>query len=428
MSADRPGSGVEAGRARALRLFRTGLAAADPEAAVRRSLDADPPAGLGDALVLAAGKAALGMLDGASGWIAALPRRPEILVTTNRENARAEAGAASSGPPGDRRPALPPSALFVAGHPVPDAEGLRAARAFEAALRAAGPETRVLLLLSGGASALLPSPAPGLTLEDEAGVARLLLSSGASIGEVNLVRQQLSTLKGGGLARLAAPAAVTALILSDVVGDDLRAIGSGPTAGALGTRADAAALCRDLGIWDALPEAARARLGSGESPAPTPEADNRVVGSNAISLAAMGRAAPDARVHAEPLVGDVSDAAARLLALPPGVHLLGGETTVRVTGAGMGGRNQELALRVARGLRPGDVFLSAGTDGRDGPTDAAGGVVDAGTVGRIRAAGLDVEALLADNDAHRALAASGDLLVTGGTGTNVADLQVLARR
>ena len=434
MTAGDPGSRLAADRALALRLFRAGLAAADPEAAVRRALDAGPPEASGGALVLAAGKAALGMLDGASGWIAALPEPPVVLVTTNRENARATRREARAERPrsraadaaGGRSPARCPT-VFLAGHPVPDAEGLRAARAFEAALRAAGPGTRVLLLLSGGASALLPSPAPGLTLEDEAAVARLLLASGASIGEVNLVRQHLSTLKGGGLARLAAPAPVTALILSDVVGDDLRAIGSGPTAGPLGTRAEAAALCRALGIWGALPQATRARLGSDEPPTPTPEADNRIVGSNAISLAAMGRAAPEARVHAEPLVGDVSDAAHRLLALPPGLHLLGGETTVRVTGMGTGGRNQELALRAAMGLRPGDVLLSAGTDGRDGPTDAAGAVVDEGTAGRIRAAGLDLDALLTDNDAHRALAASGDLLVTGGTGTNVADLQVLVR-
>ena len=190
-----------------------------------------------------------------------------------------------------------------------------------------------------------------------------------------------------------------------MVGDDLRAIGSGPTAGPLGTRAHAAALCCELAIWDALPAPARARLCADEPAEPVPAADNRIVGSNAISLAAMGAACPEARVHAEPLVGDVADAAARLLALPPGLHLLGGETTVRVTGAGRGGRNQELALRVAMGLRPGDVLLSGGTDGRDGPTGAAGGLVDAGTVGRIRTAGLDPQALLADNDAHRALEA-----------------------
>ena len=417
-------AGLGADRALAERLFRAGLAAADPEAAVRQALAADPPEAGGGALVLAAGKAALRMLDGASEWMARLVRPPTVLAVTSRENV----GAASRAMGRGHAPDGSDPTLFVAGHPVPDGEGLRAARRFEEALRAAGRGDRVLLLLSGGASALLPSPAPGLTLEDEAATARALLASGASIEQVNLVRQHLSTLKGGGMARLAAPAGVTALILSDVVGDDLRAIGSGPTAGPLGTREEAAALCRDLGIWDALPPAVRTRLRSGAPAEPVTPADNRLIGSNAISVAAMAAAAPEARRHDEPLVGDVAGAAARIAALPPGVHLLGGETTVRVTGTGSGGRNQELALRVALALRGPFAFLSAGTDGRDGPTDAAGAVVDEGTAGRIGAAGLDAAARLADNDSHPALAASGDLLVMGGTGTNVADLQVLVRR
>lgn len=399
-------------RALARRLFEAGLAAADPEAAVRRALAEEPPEAPDGALVLAAGKAALRMLAGASDWIEALPRPPETLVVTNRENLHP----------------TPDATVFGAGHPMPDEEGLRAGRAFEAALRAAGPGVRVLLLLSGGASALLAAPAPGLSLEDEAEAARLLVASGAAIEEVNLVRQHLSTLKGGGLARLAAPASVIALILSDVVGDDIRAIGSGPTAGPLGTRAEAAALCEKLDLWEALPEAVRARLRADEPQAPTPPADNRIVGSNRLSLEAMAAACPGATLHPEPLVGDVSEAAARLLGCPPGVHLFGGETTVRVRGHGLGGRNQELALRVALAASEPLVFLSAGTDGRDGPTDAAGAVVDEATAGRIRATGLDPDALLAENDSHRALEASGDLLVTGGTGTNVADLQVLVRR
>ena len=464
---ERSEDGRREDRALALRLFEVGLAAADPAAAVRGALASDPPDGGGGAIVLAVGKAARRMLDGAAGWIAGLAEPPLVLAVTNRENAGASSAeldgrplgstdAASRDPtvldeprpaPGEDEspeadarvrvarplrlgaaPVAPGSALVVAGHPVPDAGGLRASRMVEAAAREAGGGTRLLLLLSGGASAMLPAPAEGLTLEDEAATARLLLASGAPIERMNLVRQHLSTLKGGGLARLAAPAEVTALILSDVVGDDLGAIGSGPTAPPLGTPAEARALCRDLGLWDRLPGAVRARLSADEPPAPTPEADNRIVGSNALSLAAMGRACPEARLHAEPLVGDVADAAARLLALPVGLHLLGGETTVRVTGRGLGGRNQELALRVALGMRGPSTFLSAGTDGRDGPTDAAGAVVNEGTAARIRSAGLDPEALLADNDSHRALGASGDLLVTGGTGTNVADLIVLKRQ
>jgi hydroxypyruvate reductase len=141
----------------------------------------------------------------------------------------------------------------------------------------------------------------------------------------------------------------------------------------------------------------------------------------------MAAAHPAATRHAEPLTGDVAEAAARIAASGPGVHLFGGETTVRVSGDGLGGRNQELALRVALSLEGPFAFLSGGTDGRDGPTDAAGGLVDEGTAARIAAAGLDAAEILARNDSNRALAASGDLLVTGGTGTNVADLQVLVR-
>ena len=427
-------------RARALRLFEAGLAAADPVAAVRGALATEPP-GADSTLVLAVGKAALRMLDGAAGWIAALPRAPLVLAVTNRENAGAPSdggggGPAAGGPGADAARPLalpgvaldPRSALVVAGHPVPDAGGLRASRLIEAAAREVGRESRVLLLLSGGASAMLPAPADGLTLEDEAATARLLLASGAPIERVNLVRQHLSTLKGGGLARLAAPARVLALILSDVVGNDLRTIGSGPTAPPLGTRAEAAALCRELGFWGGLPEPVRAHLLRDAAPVGTPEAEHRIVGSNALSLRAMGAAAPGATVHEAPLTGDVAAAAARLLLLPAGLHLLGGETTVRVTGGGLGGRNQELALRVALRGRGSLTCLSAGTDGRDGPTDAAGAVVDEGTAGRIRAAGLDPERLLSENDSHRALDAAGDLVVTGGTGTNVADLQVLIRR
>ena len=398
-----------ADRALALRLFEAGLAAADPEVVVRRALRRAPPPAPGGALVLAAGKAALRMLDGASDWIADLPRPPEIVAVTNREN-------------------LPePGAAIAGGHPIPDEGSLEAGRAFVAALGRAGEEMRVVLLLSGGASALLAAPAPGLTLADKAEASRLLIASGASIEEVNLVRQQLSALKGGGLSRLAAPAPVTALILSDVVGDDPRAIGSGPAAAPLGTRTEAAALCKRLGVWERLPAGVRRHLASMGAAEPVPAADLRIVGSNAASVAAMAAAHPEAVRHGEPLVGDVAEAAARIAACGPGVHLFGGETTVRVTGGGLGGRNQELALRVAMATEGPFAFLSGGTDGRDGPTEAAGAVVDEGTLGRIEAAGIDPGAALAENDSNRALAAAGDLLVTGGTGTNVADLQVLVR-
>jgi hydroxypyruvate reductase len=399
-------------RARAEGLFRIGVAAADPAGAVARALaDFAPPPGR--LVVVAVGKAALRMAG------AALERLPasRAVVVTNNENAGPLAGAA----------------VHAAGHPVPDARGLAAGEAVIAAVSGLGEGDALLALISGGGSALLPAPVAGVPLADKAAVNRLLLASGAPIEAMNLVRQNLSRLKGGGLARLAAPARVTALILSDVVGDDLRAIASGPTVAPLGDAAAAAAVLRAHGIWDDCPASVRAHLAAARPAPPVPEADNRLIGSNALSVAAMAAAAPGARVPGGALVGDVAEAAARIVAEGgPGVTLRGGETTVRLTGRGLGGRNQELALRVAlaaeaAGWPPGWAFLSGGTDGRDGPTEAAGGLVDAGTLARIRAAGLDPAALLADNDSNRALAAAGDLVVTGGTGTNVADLQVLIR-
>ena len=398
----------------ARQLFTAGVAAADPSGAVRRALEkasvAAPPGGR--LVVIALGKAALGMARAAM----AAARPDAVLVVTNYENA-AE---------------LPGAQVMASGHPVPDARGEAAARRVEALLGDLGPGDRVLALISGGGSALLPAPAPGLTLEDKARVNRLLLASGAEITEMNLVRQQLSRLKGGGFLRVAAPAGVTALILSDVIGDDLRVIASGPTVAPIGTQAEARAALQARGIWEDLPESVRAHLSAPSEAPDLPTADNRLIGSNAQSVVAMAAAAPDAQVIEAPLEGDVAEAAARIAALGPGTWLMGGETTVVLRGTGRGGRNQELALRVAllaeaRGWVPGWVFLSGGTDGRDGPTDAAGGLVDAGTLGRIRAAGLDPQALLARNDSYAALQAAGDLLITGATGTNVADLQVLIR-
>ncbi len=421
-------------RQQAERLFRAGVAAADPVRAVRVALArrplAPPPEG-GVTHVIAVGKAARGM---AAAALPSVPAPGRALVVTNRENARPLEGAE----------------VMAAGHPVPDEAGLAAARAVIALLGEAGARDRILTLISGGGSALLPAPVEGITLEDKAEVNRLLLASGADIHAMNLIRQQLSRLKGGGFLALAAPAGVRALLISDVIGDDPRVIASGLTAPPLGTRAEARALLERLGVWEALPEAVRAHLERPEPPAlPLPEADNEIIASNAVSLAAMARAArslgADARVRVfpAPLTGDVADAARRIMDFAgsgPGICLFGGETTVRLgrqggepgKGAGRGGRNQELALRLAllaeaAGWRD-YAFLSGGTDGRDGPTDAAGGLVDGATPARIRAAHVDPQAALARNDSYHALKAAGDLLITGPTGTNVADLQVLIRR
>ncbi|MCL1629271.1 DUF4147 domain-containing protein [Roseibaca sp. V10] len=392
--------------------FQAAVAAADPAGGVARAFaDAAFTMPKGRVFVLSVGKAAGAMMDAA---LAALPKPHAALVVTNYENAGRVDGAR----------------VMAAGHPVPDENGLQAGLAVQKMLARTTRDDAVLVLVSGGGSALLPAPVSGVTLEEKAEVNRLLLGAGLDITQMNMVRQHLSRLKGGGLLQTASPAPVTALILSDVVGDDLHVIASGPTVAPIGTRADAMRLLEDHGLWARVPESVRTVLRRDDAPHSLPEAANYLVGSNAQSVAAAARALPGALADPVPLVGDVAEAAARIVALAdrPGVTVLGGETTVTLRGTGAGGRNQELALRVALALhgRPGWRLLSGGTDGRDGPTDAAGAVVDGETIARIQAAGGDADALLANNDSYAALALANDLLITGGTGTNVADVQILA--
>lgn len=401
-------------RDRARGIFAAGVAAADPYQAVDRALQAEPVRGAGKLLVLAVGKAAMRMAQAAVAHVSGA----EIIVITNYENAQE----------------LDFAKVFSAGHPVPDQEGLNAARWVITKLQALERGDQVLALISGGGSALLPAPPVGITLQDKAEVSRQLLSCGADIGDMNLIRQQISTLKGGGLLRIAAPAQVRALILSDVAGDDLRLIASGPTVSPAGTREQARKLLKSYAVWDDLPASVQAHLSAAapELP-PLPKAGNRLVGSNSMSVEAMGQRAGKADIHPGPLTGDVAQAAGIIMKSGAGITLYGGETTVKLTGTGLGGRNQELALRVAllaeqQGWGDDWVFLSGGTDGRDGPTDAAGGIVDGGTLKRMRDAGVSPEAMLANNDSYHALEAADDLLITGATGTNVADLQVLIRR
>lgn len=404
-------------RAEALRLIGAGIDAADPARAVSGAIDevlADPPQPGGAWRVIALGKAARAMAG------AALSRLPSAraLVITN----------AGNDAPLDR------AEILVAGHPVPDAAGEAAARRVEGVLRSCRPADRLLALISGGGSAMLPAPVEGISLADKQQVNRLLLGSGADIEQTNLIRQALSRLKGGGWLRACA-APVSALILSDVPGDDLRVIASGPTAAPIGSVAEAAAMARGLGLWDRLPDTVRRALMRPGDRTAGRAARNILVGSNARSVAAM--AAAGARPGGVPLAGDVEHCAHALLsacrAAPPGAALaFGGETTVVLTGDGMGGRNQELVLRFARaaeagGLPGGWVFASVGSDGRDGPGEAAGGIVGPGTLSRMRAAGIDPDAALARNDSTPALKAAGGLVITGATGTNVADLAVFLR-
>lgn len=406
-------------RERARALFQVACQAADPGRALSRALVSAPlptPASGGRLLLVAVGKAAVPMaetlLKTAGGQVA------KAIVVTNRENARPVAGAQ----------------VFAAGHPVPDRAGATAALAVETLLLTAGPADRVVALISGGGSALLPAPVAGVSLEDKAAVNRLLLAGGLDITRMNLVRQALSRLKGGGLLRSAAPAPVTAYILSDVIGDDLRVIASGLTVAPVGSRPAARQVLVETGLWPDLPPAVQKALERPDTTGPLPQAQNRLVGSNRLSLESVLTAAgPGARIVSDHLTGDVAAAAGIVIAAAERAAgatclIFGGETTVILRGNGRGGRNQELALRVAMAmpdLGRDWVFLSGGTDGRDGPTDAAGGVVDAGTLTRISTRGGDATALLANNDSHAALALADDLLITGPTGTNVADVQIL---
>jgi glycerate 2-kinase len=402
-------------RDRLAELFTIGVRAALPGPALAKAFARHPPP-TGAVHLIALGKAAPGLAEEAMRHLSPV----SALAVTTAGAARPVAGVE----------------MRIAGHPVPDAAGLAASREVEARLAAVRPGDAVLALISGGGSALLPAPAEGLTLEDKAEVSRLMLTADLDIGRMNLVRQQLSRLKGGGMLRLAPGARFATYVLSDVIGDDLRVVASGPTLSPVGTRAEAAAILREAGLWEMLPERVSALLSApGPEPAAPPAAEARLIGSNRLSLDAMLAVAPGSRIVSDRLTGAVQRAAEKVIAAarrarPGSVLLFGGETTVRVTGDGLGGRNQELALRVAllgRDLAFDWSFLAGGTDGRDGPTDAAGGIVDRGSARRMRTLGLDPFQALARSDSYHALQAAGDLLVTGETGTNVADLAIFAR-
>jgi hydroxypyruvate reductase len=342
-----------------------------------------------------------------------------------------------------------------AGHPIPDARGIAAAQEVEALARGLGRDDLLLVLLSGGASALLPAPADGITLEQKARTTSLLLRAGATIHELNAVRKHLSRLKGGGLARAAAPARVVALALSDVVGDDLSTIGSGPTVPDPTTFAQALAVLERRGVLAEVDAAVRERFAAGargelaETAKPGEpffrRVVTRVVGSGRLSVLA---AASEARrrglrpvVLTTRLEGEAREAALVLVAIlrehaetaragsRPVCLLAGGETTVTVRGSGRGGRNQELAVAAAQALDgfPGRaVVASLATDGIDGASDGAGGIVDDTTLARgVRLGLAPPAAFLADNDTRNYLGPLGDLILTGPTGTNVADVVAL---
>lgn len=380
--------------------------------------------------VIAAGKAAAPMLGAC---IAAAPHSLRHAIGMAAQDA----------------PALPPRARWHrTAHPVPDEHSVAAARDALDIAAAAGREDLLVLLLSGGASSIMALPVDGVTLADKQQTSKQLLSLGAEIHDLNTVRKHLSGIKGGRLAAAHAGRTIT-LALSDVVGDDLSSIGSGPTVPDRTTYADALAVLDAYGGRSAFPAPVVHHLTRGASGA-VPESpkpgDPRLARSHATVIGGIRTAMNGARAAAEslgyvvhmidePVTGEASVAAqdlipyARRILPRPLCIISGGETTVRTSGSGKGGRNQEFALALARGLDqlgPHVVAASLGTDGIDGPTDAAGAIVDSTTLRRAAAAGAgDVDRYLREHNSYVFFNQLGDLIRTGPTGTNVGDLQVI---
>ena len=352
--------------------------------------------------------------------------------------------------------ALPPHLTWIqSSHPLPDERSVAAGRSALEVARRTGPDETLVVLLSGGASALMAVPAADLTLEDKRTTVNALLKGGADITQLNTVRKHLSAVKGGRLAAAALGPAVC-LAISDVVGDDPSVIGSGPTVADPSTYRDAWGYIDQLGLKGRLPAAAVAHLKAGaqgkleETPKPgDPRLEGsitRVIGGRMNAMEGARDAARslgyDVVVVTDPIVGEARTVAPALLARAralaagrtgPLCVIASGETTVKVVGKGKGGRNQEMALAVVEALaldRPGveTAMASIGTDGIDGPTDAAGALADSTTAARARQRSLDPEAYLADNNAYAFFAALGDLVITGPTATNVGDVQLILFR
>jgi len=340
-------------------------------------------------------------------------------------------------------------AAVHAEHPLPGPGSAAGAERIAAVLTQKQPDDLVCFCLTGGASSLLVSPASGLSLEDKVSTNRALIACGADIAAINTVRKHLSCIKGGGLARWVFPSFLVSFILSDVIGDDLSTIGSGPTVPDPTTFADAWRVLEHFNLLDQVPAAVRNHLSQGlagrraETPKPGDpifaRVSNILIGSNRLALEAAAAAARalgfSSHVIAEPLSGDTTQAALSfaekvrsLLAMrkEPVCLLGGGETTVQVKGAGKGGRNQEFALVAAQALQNagGWTLLSAGTDGIDGPTDAAGAFADSQTLARAKEKGLEAQTALRHNDSYPFFAAIGDLFCPGQTGTNVMDIKI----
>jgi len=410
----------------AAQIFRAALAAADPGASVERHIARRSYDRYRNIYVVGAGKAG-----------AAMARATERVL-----GKRITAGLINV--KDGHTTKLRRIELNQCGHPVPDERGVAGARRIAAIAAAAGEGDLVLCLISGGGSALLPLPAEGITLEEKQATTRLLLASGATIHEINAVRKHISAIKGGQLARLAEPAAVEALLLSDVIGDNLDVIGSGPTAPDASTFAGALGILNKFGIRERVPAPVRERLERGaaglieETPKRT-AARNTVIGSSRLALdAAAARARAlgyRTMILSSEIEGETREIARMHAAIaremartgrplkPPACIITGGETTVTIKGEGLGGRNQEFVLAAAIEIAgvPETVIFSAGTDGTDGPTDAAGAIADGATLRR----NPDALRYLEANDSYHYFQPLGDLVMTGPTNTNVMDVRLI---
>jgi hydroxypyruvate reductase len=402
--------------------FRHGVKAANPGKCLKEAIKENPiqtPNG-GKYIVVSIGKAACSLMETA---IDILPpkREKQLLVVTNYQNYKPIIG----------------SEIITAGHPIPDKNGIKASNRVIEILKNATKNDTLIILISGGSSALLPAPVKGLNLNDKIQINQLLLSSDLNIREINLIRQSMSTLKGGGFTKIASPIPINSFILSDVIGDDLRVIASGPTVSPIGNIEEAYELLVKNNLYSKLSLKLQDFFKSKTRSIFTDNKLNQniLIGNNRKSVVAMAKSV-NAEVIPYPIVGNVRTATQKIFdeinirrKMKYVALAFGGETTVNVSGNGTGGRNQELALRVAEKLFNQKLkgkwsFLSGGTDGQDGPTDAAGGIVDQDTIKKLYDNNMSVEKLLNNNDSNSALKFTNELLVTGNTGTNVADLQL----
>ena len=402
--------------------FKHGINAANPEKCLKEAIELNPiqtPDG-GKYIVISIGKAGCSLMKAA---LDILPHKIEkqLLIVTNYQNYKPIIG----------------SEIITAGHPIPDKNGIKASNRVTEILKNATKNDTLIILISGGSSALLPAPVKGLNLHDKIQINRLLLSSDLNIREINLIRQSMSTLKGGGFTTIASPVPINSFILSDVIGDDLRVIGSGPTISPIGSIEEAHKLLIKKNLYSKLSLKLQKFFKSQTKNVFTESKLNQniLIGNNKKSVIAMANSVK-AEVVPYPIIGNVKTATQTIFdeinmrrEMKYVALAFGGETTVNVSGNGTGGRNQELALRVAQKLFDQKLigkwsFLSGGTDGQDGPTKAAGGIVNQDTIKKLYDNNMSVEKLLNDNDSNRALKFTNQLLVTGNTGTNVADLQL----